>query len=193
MEVVSVTQNKLILFESNESIVPLKSTIGLVLVTRGSKKDSAAMEVEKWMVDGEEAPLSMLVRVILFGVPLTTISTAALYIPLDEVHDVNFALLRVICAPSPTVSSNTAPLPLFLAIFENSVWRVLEKTGREDIEGTLAAEATVMRGKEARIIRVNKTPLRVSEPEAEMEMNEEVSGVDEEFQLNSRCEMVVDA
>ena len=145
MEVVSVTQNKLTLFESNESIVPLKSTIGLVVVARGSKKDSAAMEVEKWMVYGEEAPLSMFVRVILFGVPLTTISTAVLCVPsvpLADVHDVNFALLSVSWAFAATVSSKTAPLPLFLTMLVNSVLRVVEETVREDIEGSFESEAT---------------------------------------------------
>ena len=177
MEVVSFTQNKLTLFESNESIVPLKSTIGLVLVTRGSKKDSAAMDEEKWMVCGEDAPLSMLVRVILFGFPLTAISTAVLCVPLDEVHDVNFALLSVSWAFSLTVSSKTAPLPLFLTMLVNSVWRVVEEAVREDIEGTLSSEATEMRGEEESVMPLKETPMRERDPVEETERKEEVSAV----------------
>ena len=177
MEVVSVTQNKLTLFESNESIVPLKSTIGLDVVSRSSKKDSAAMEVEKWMVYGKDAPLSMLVRTILFGFPLTTISTAALYVPLDEVHDVNLALLSVSWAFAVTVSSRTAPLPLFRMMLVNSVLRVVEEMEREDIEGTLVREATSMRGEDESVIPLKETPMREREPDEETERKEEVSAV----------------
>ena len=177
MEVVSVTQNKLTLFESNDGIVPLKSTIGLVVEARGSKKDSAAMEVEKWMVCGEESPLSMLVRVILFGFSLTTISTAVLYVPLDEVHDVNFALLSVSWAFAVTVNSKTAPLPLFLTMLVNSVLRVVEETEREEMEGTLAGEATEMRGEEESLMSLKETPMRERDPVEETERKEEVSAV----------------
>ena len=128
----------------------------------------------------------MLVREIFDGMPLTTISTAVLNVPLDEVHDVNFALLSVSWAFSATVSSKTAPLPLFLAILEKSVLRVVEEAEREDSEGTLVREATEMRGEEESLMPLNETPLRMRDPEAEMERKEEVSGVDEVFQLNSR-------
>ena len=182
---VSVTQNKLRLFESNDEIVPLKSTIGLVVVALGSKKDSVAMEGEKWMMRPDVVPLSMLVRVILFGVPLTTISTAVLYVPLDDVHDVNVALLRVICPPSPTVSSNTAPLPLFLTILVNSVEKVDGETEREFIEGTFVAEETEMSGEERRVIPLKETPLRVRDPVEETERKDDARG--DECNLCDSC------
>ena len=177
MIVVSLTQNKLILFESNEAIVPLKSTIGSAVMSCGCTKDSAAIDVEKWMVYDEEVPLSMLVRVIFDGTLLTTISTAVLCVPLGVVHDVNFALLSVSWAFAATVSSKTAPFPLFRAIFENSVWRVVEETVREDIEGTLVRETTETRGEEESLMPLKETPMRERDPVEETERNEEVSGV----------------
>ena len=75
-----MTQNKLSLFVSNESIVPLKSTIGEVRVDfRSSRNECAAIEQEKWMMyDDVVVSFVMFVRVILFGVPVTAISTAVL-------------------------------------------------------------------------------------------------------------------
>ena len=121
------------------------------------------------------------------------ISTAVLDVPLGEVQDVNFVLLRVSWPFSVTVSSNTAPLPLFRTILENSVWRGVEDAVRDSMVGIFESDWRLKSGEEASVIPVNETPLRVRVPEAEMEMKEEVSGVDDVFQMNSRWEMVVDA
>ena len=114
-----------------------------------------------------------------------------LNVPLDEVHDVNFALLRVICPPFATVTSNTAPLPLFLTILVNSVEKVDGETEREFIEGTFVAEETEMNGEERRVIPLKETPLRVRDPVEETERKDDWRAAEEVSQLNAICVIVV--
>ena len=87
--------------------MPVSTTDGLEMeVLRSSKRDSAATDVEKWIVCGDEklCPavfVCMFIRRRCAGFPMTVISMAVLMNPLPvEVQLEKYALLSIISSPS---------------------------------------------------------------------------------------------